>query len=66
MPSYLWNEWKEGLEARGFNWQKFLKFMSYNKLQMILWIRGTISWEDFVEKVIESLNGPLGEMIRRS
>ena len=25
LPQYLWHEWKEELNDRGFNWQKFLK-----------------------------------------
>ena len=65
LPSYLWREWKEELKAEGFNWQKFLKLMSYNKHYMILWARGKMSWESFVEKIGESLEGSVGEMIRR-
>jgi len=65
LPSYLWGEWEEELKAKGYNWQKFLKLMSYHKHDMILWVKGEISWKDFVEKVVESLKGTIGEMIRR-
>ena len=42
-----------------------LKLMSYNKYQMIMWTRGEMPWESFVERVKETLEGPIGEMIRR-
>ncbi|MFQ6075347.1 MAG: hypothetical protein ACE5Z5_04325 [Candidatus Bathyarchaeia archaeon] len=70
IPQYLWNSeikpqylWKRELKKRGFTWQKFLRLMKYRTDDAILWTYGRISWNDFVKKVIESIEGPLGKAI---
>jgi hypothetical protein len=65
VPSYLWKHWKGELEERGFTWQRFLKVMKYRTDDALLWAEGRTPWEAFVGKVVESLEGPLGEMARR-
>lgn len=65
LPSHLWNAWKDELRTKGFNWQKFLKLMSYNKKEMVLWATGELSWKDFVKAMRDSINGSIGELIRR-
>ncbi|MFB0501005.1 MAG: hypothetical protein ACETVP_00885 [Candidatus Bathyarchaeia archaeon] len=65
IPQYLWTIWKSELKKRRFTWQRFLKVMKYRTDDAILWVYGRISWEDFVKKVLESIEGPLGEVIVR-
>ncbi len=64
IPSYLWKQWKGVLVEKGFTWQRFLRLMKYRTDDAFLWSEGKMSWESFVGRVIESLEGPLGEMIR--
>jgi len=63
IQKYLWDNWKDNLKERGFNWQKFLKLMSYRTDDALLWIDNRISWKEFVNKIIESAEGHLGDMI---
>lgn len=64
IPQYLWGAWKEELAKKGFTWQKFLKLLRYRTDDAFLWVAGEMSWRDFMKKVLESLEGPLGEMIK--
>lgn len=66
IPQYLWNAWREELRKKGFTWQEFLKLLRYRTDDALLWVAGKISWENFVKKILESLEGPLGEITRRS
>jgi len=61
IPSYLWTEsrWKNVLGKRGFTWQRFLKLMKYHTRDMALWMTGRISWEEFVQKLIEDIKSEL-------
>ena len=63
IPQYLWGSWKHDLRKEGFNWQIFLRLMKFRTDDAILWVYERISWEEFVRKVIESLEGPLGEAL---
>ena len=63
---HLWSFWKDKLKLEGFTWQKFLKLMKFRTDDAILWVKNKISWEEFVKRALDSLNGPLGEIIRRS
>lgn len=65
VPKYLWGAWKNALEEKGFTWQSFLKVMRYRTDDALLWVDGRMSWENFVRRVQDSLEGPLGEMIKR-
>ncbi len=65
IQKHLWSSWKSELETSGFTWQKFLKLMKYHTEDTILWVNDKMAWGDFIGKVIESLEGPLGEMIKR-
>ena len=64
VPQYFWGVWKSELTKKGFTWQKFLKLLKYRTDDTFLWVAGKTSWKDFMEKVLESIEGPLGEMIR--
>lgn len=67
IPRYLWSEcgWKSVLSGVGFTWQRFLKLMKYHTTDMVLWVGGGISWEEFMQKLRESVEGPLGQMVRK-
>jgi len=64
IPQYLWGAWKGELGKKGFTWQKFLKLLRYRTDDAFLWVAGKMSWGDFMKEVLESLEGPLGEMVR--
>ena len=51
------------LREEGFTWQKFLKLMKYRTGDAILWANGRITWEDFMNNVLESIRGPLGKAL---
>ena len=63
IPQYLWRKWRTELTKRDFTWQKFLKLMKFNTEHAILWAYDRITWKEFVERVIESIEGPLGKAI---
>lgn len=63
VPKYLWDTWKSELGKKGFTWQRFLKLMKYRTDDAFLWVAGKMLWRDFVEKVLGSIEGPLGEMV---
>lgn len=51
------------LREEGFTWQKFLKLMKYRTGDAILWANDRITWEDFMNNVLESIRGPLGKAL---
>ena len=63
IPQYLWATWKEELKSRGITWPKFLRVMRYRTGDAIRWFYGRITWEEFVEEVIESIEGDLGKIV---
>jgi hypothetical protein len=65
IPKYLWESWKNELKKEGWNWQRFLKLLSYRTGDAILYIEGKITWESFVKKVMEGVYGELGEIIKK-
>jgi hypothetical protein len=52
-------------KKEGWNWQRFLKLLSYRTGDAILYIEGKITWESFVKKVMEGVYGELGEIIKK-
>ncbi|MDP3974050.1 MAG: hypothetical protein Q8P92_04425 [Candidatus Daviesbacteria bacterium] len=66
LPKYLWDEWKVELSPSGFNWQKFLKLMSFRTDQIILWSYNEIPWENLVKEIQELIYGPLGQRLSES
>jgi len=65
VQSYLWKHWKTELEKEGLSWQKFLRLMSYRTDDAILWMNEKLSWDEFVGRIIEMLEGPLADIVRR-
>ena len=63
IQKYLWDNWKDNLKEKGFNWQKFLKLMRYRTDDALLCIDNRITWKEFINKIIESVEGHLGDMI---
>jgi transposase len=63
IPQYLWNHWKRELSERGFTWQKFLRLLRYRTDDAILWAYDRITWESFIERIVESIDGPLGKAL---
>lgn len=64
ISAYIWREWSSQLRSYGFTWQKFLVFMSFHKKEVLLWINNDLNWETLAKILIESLNGPLGRLIK--
>jgi len=63
IQKYLWDNWKDDLKKKGFTWQKFLRLMKYRTGDTLLWIDDRISWELFVNKIREDIDGDLGSWI---
>lgn len=61
LPSYLWKDsgWSKPLKTEGYNWQSFLKIISLHKKEMIKWSRDTLSWNDFLLKVQDTIKDPV-------
>jgi hypothetical protein len=68
LPKYLWttSNWGTILKKRGYNWQHFLKILSFHKKEIICWLRDDISWEDLVKKIKKTIDETLGELVKRS
>ena len=64
IPKYIWASWKLPLKQGGYTWQKFLRLMKYRTDDALLWIEEMILWEDFLNRVKESLTGSLGKVIQ--
>lgn len=67
LPKYLWTtcNWGIVLKKRGYTWQNFLKILSlHHKGNIALWLRGKMAWKDLIESVIDSIEGPLGELVK--
>lgn len=65
LPKYLWDQWKDILKPRGFNWQKFLRLLKHRTDAILLWYKGKFTWEQFMGETINLINGPLGEEIAK-
>jgi hypothetical protein len=63
LQQYIWENWKKDLMDQGFSWPKFLKLMRFNTDYAILWLYDKVSWEDFLNKIKASIEGPLGKAI---
>ncbi len=61
LPKYLWDQWKDRLKPAGFTWQKFMRLLHYRTDISVLWYRGLLPWDKFVEKVKELIKGPIGQ-----
>jgi hypothetical protein len=63
LQKYIWEYWRIDLMSRGFSWPKYLKLMRFNTDYAILWLYEKISWEEFLNKLKMSIEGPLGKAI---
>lgn len=61
IPSHLWNVWKNELTEAGLPWPRFLKLMKYHTTDLVLWVKEEISWEELIQKIMVSIDGPLGQ-----
>jgi len=68
LPSYLWKEsgWSKPLKDEGYNWQNFLKILALHKKDMIKWSWNTLSWNDFLLKIQDTLKDPVFKKIIQS
>jgi len=65
LPKYLWKEWKDQLKPQGFTWQKILKLLRYRTDRILLWFKGGLLWEDLIKEIINLIEGPTGQDIRK-
>lgn len=65
LPSYLWKEagWGKHLKKEGYNWQIFLKILSLHKKDMIKWSWDSLSWNDFLCKIQDTIKDPVFKKI---
>jgi repressor LexA len=60
LPKYLWGCWKQDLKSDGYTWQRFMRTLRYRTDLGVMWYREAITWQVFVQNMIELINGPLG------
>jgi len=65
LPSYLWKEagWGKHLKKEGYNWQIFLKILALHKKDMIKWSWNTLSWNDFLNRIQDTIKDPVFKKI---
>ena len=63
IPQYLWSYWRNELSKKGFTWQSFLRLMKYRTDDAILWAYDRITWREFLDKVLEAIEGPFGKAL---
>jgi hypothetical protein len=61
LPKYLWDAWKTELKPMGFTWQKFMRLLRYRTDVGVMWYKGFLRWEEYVKKVVELVDGPIGQ-----
>lgn len=61
LPKYLWDSWKNDLKLSGITWQKFMRILNHRTDVGIMWYQGSLPWADFVKRVIELIEGPIGK-----
>src|SRR5712692_1227509 len=61
LPKYLWDAWKNDLKPIGFTWQKFMRLLHYRTDVGVMWYKGFLRWEEYVKKVVELVDGPIGQ-----
>jgi len=61
LPSYLWKEggWSFTLKEEGYNWQGFLKILSLHKKELIRWSAGSMTWNELLVQVQDTITDPL-------
>ena len=63
LPEYLWSVWKDELSKNGFTHRKFMRLMKYRADDMLLWVYDRIPWRELVDRIIDSVEGPIGKAI---
>lgn len=63
LPEYLWNRWEDELSKKGFTQRKFLQLMKYRIDDVLLWTYDRIPWIELVDRIKESIKGPIGKAI---
>uniref|UniRef100_A0A6M3X5M4 Uncharacterized protein n=1 Tax=viral metagenome TaxID=1070528 RepID=A0A6M3X5M4_9ZZZZ len=63
LQGYLWNTWKDSLKKKDFTWSRFIKLLKYKTAYASLWLQDKISWENFIQEIIKSIESPLGQNI---
>ncbi len=61
LPKSLWDAWKDDLKPIGFTWQKFMRLLRYRTDVGVMWYKGFLRWEEYVKKVVELVDGPIGQ-----
>jgi hypothetical protein len=65
LPSYIWKDggWSKPLKAEGYNWQSFLKILSLHKIDMIKWSKDSLSWNDLLLRIQDTIRDPVFKKI---
>lgn len=61
LPSYIWKDggWSKPLKAEGYNWQSFLKILSLHKKDMIRWSKNSLSWNELLLRIQDTIKDPI-------
>lgn len=63
LPEYLWDQWKDPLTKRGFTKRSFLRLMKYRTDDILLWTYDRIHWRELINRIIESIDSPIGKAV---
>ena len=58
----MWQEWSGPLTTRGFTRRKFIHLMKHRTDDLLLWSFNRITWEELVDRIISSIDGPSGQL----
>lgn len=63
LPEYLWEQWEDELSKKGFTKRSFLRLMKYRIDDILLWTFDRIPWRELIDRVVESMDTPIGKAI---
>ena len=58
----IWEEWSGVLTMRGFTRRKFIHFMKHRTDDFLLWSFNRITWNELIDRIISSIDGPIGQL----
>ena len=58
----IWHEWSGPLTMKGFNRRKFIHLMKHRTDDLLLWSFNRLSWGELIERIISSIDGPMGQL----
>ena len=61
VAEHIWEAWNGDLTGRGFTQRKFTHVMKHKTDDLLLWSCNRISWDQLIDRIIDSIDGPTGQ-----